>query len=345
MNNKRNLIIILSTILFTCISCAHDSSFEEEIYIHMDVDSINNESQPRTKDSVPSSNTTLPGLDNTTQSNGSYHIDSLFNINNHSIIVTDIINYMYQTPTVASAQGAAAYGDYLFQFKDRNAGLYIYNLKKKTFVKMITLTSNNNNHCNQASFSDIFYQDNDQFPLLYVSGGKSGTYNHVQVYRIIGTEESIAIQQVQEIILPKTTDQNWVSWTCCILDNENHYLYAYASNNSTRLIKFDIPDCHQETISLNDYDIIDYIPIDHIAHQQGGIIRKGFFYMIFGVPAWGDQVWLRIFNLNGKKEYIRYNLSEKGFPREPESLFFYNNELYAITNNIGIYKICFKKEN
>lgn len=66
--------------------------------------------------------------------------------------------------------------------------------------------------------------------------------------------------------------------------------------------------------------------------------------MIFGVPAWGDTVWLRIFNLETKTEVVRYNLSEQGFKGEPEGIFFYNDELYCVTNNSGIYKIRFRIE-
>mgnify|MGYP002855079612 CR=1 FL=1 len=157
-------------------------------------------------------------------------------------------------------------------------------------------------------------------------------------------KETIDITQIQEIILPSRNSDNMCYYTCSILDNENHYLYAYASNASTRLIKFNIPDLQQDTVKLTDSDIIEYILVDHIDHQQGGIIKDGIFYMIYGVPGWGDLVWLRLFDLVAKKEIIRYNLSEKKFTGEPESIFFYKNELYAATNNSGIYKIMFAKK-
>ena len=256
----------------------------------------------------------------------------------------EIIKYMNQSSGGGSVQGAAAYGDFLFQFQDRNEAVYVYNLAKKSFVKKITMTPNSNNHCNQASFSDIFYSKDDKFPLLYVSGSSDNTYSHIQVYRIIGEGESINIEQIQEIILPPKTKENWIYSTCSILDNENHYLYAYANNNSTRLIKFEIPDYHSNIVNLTDSDVLEFILLEHIDHQQGGIIKNGLFYMIFGVPNWGDQVWLRVFNLETKNEIVRYNLSEKKFIGEPEGLFFYKNELYVATNRAGIYKIRFKKD-
>lgn len=272
----------------------------------------------------------------------------LFDENDEEIDLSDgygvkISKYMGQSSSGGSVQGAAAYGEYLFQFQDHNEAVYIYNLANKSFIKKIELTPNSNNHCNQLSFSDLFYDKTDFFPLLYVSGSRTATYNQIQVYRITGKNENIDIEQIQEIILPPRNDTNWVSWTCSIIDNENRYLYAYASNASTRLIKFEIPDFHPKIVKLTDSDILGFIPIDHIDHQQGGIIKNGIFYMIYGVPSWGDKVWLRIFNLETKTETVRFNLSECKFKGEPEGLFFYNNELFCVTNNSGIYKIKFTK--
>lgn len=255
-----------------------------------------------------------------------------------------ISKYMNQASGGGSVQGADCYGDYLFQFQDHNEAVFIYNLAHKSFVKKVDLEPNSSNHCNQVSFSTIFYDENDNFPLLYVSGARSAGYNQIQVYRIMGEDENIEIEQIQEIVLPKRNEENYCYWTCSILDNENCFLYAYASNVSTRLIKFSIPDYNEETVVLTDSDIHEYIPLEHIDHQQGGIIRNNFFYMIYGVPAWGDTVWLRIFNLETKTEVVRYNLSELDFKGEPEGIFFYNDELYCVTNNSGIYKIRFRIE-
>lgn len=265
------------------------------------------------------------------------------NIKESDKIGLKIEKYMDQNSLGFSVQGAASYGDYLFQFQDHNEAIYIYNLAEKRFVQKVILTPNRSNHCNQVSFTNLFYEENDKFPLLYVSGSRTETYNHIQVYRITEENEYFEIVKIQEIILPPKNEDNWVSWTCSILDNENLILYAYASNESTRLIKFEIPDYHTENVTLTDQDILEFIPIEHIDHQQGGIIRDGIFYMIFGVPNWGDTVWLRLYNLETKTEIVRYNLSEMRFYGEPEGLFFYMNELYCVTNNAGIYKIVFRK--
>ena len=350
MTLRKAFIIIMSVLSFSCFSCGHESYFDEEEFINIG-DSI-----PK-KGEEPFDNSTSKGKTNGTDSTSSntnhtqtntdsYHIDTLFTgdiANDTLVYVSGFSKYMNQTSSGGSVQGAAAYGDYLFQFQDHNAAVFVYNLANKSFVKKITLTPNSNNHCNQVSFSNIFYNNEDVFPLIYVSGGRSAGYNQIQVYRIIGNDNNLEIKKIQDIILPKRNSNNYCYWTCSMLDNDNQYLYAYASNASTRLIRFMLPDYHSEVVNLTDADILDFIPVEHIDHQQGGIIRNGIFYMIYGVPGWGDQVWLRVFNIDKKKEIIRYNLTEKEFKGEPESIFFYRNEMYAITNNSGIYKILFTK--
>ncbi len=344
MKYKLSLIILLCMISFTCFSCDHDEFFIEDDIINLN-DSIFHGSEKSSNNDTISGNTTKTDTthinNNSLQENNSYNIDNLFtkNDNDTLIYVSEITKYMRQ---YSGGQGAACYEDYLFHFQDHNAAVSIYNLAEMGFIKKIVLTPNSNNHCNQASFSNIFYSVEDKFPLLYVSGSRTGTYNQVQVYRITDDSDSLKIEQIQEIILPPKTKYNYISWTCILLDNDSNYLYAY-SNATSKLIKFNIPNYQERTVNLEDEDILEIIPIENIPHQQGGTIKNGIFYMIYGVPQWGDQVWLRLFNLETKKEIIRYNLSEKDFKGEPESLFFYKNELYAITNGTGIFKIIFQK--
>ena len=100
-----------------------------------------------------------------------------------------ITKYMDQIPIGMSVQGADCYGDILFQFQHTNSAVLIYDLKEKEYLGRVPLPPNAHNHCNNVSFSRLFYEEGDEFPLLYVSGSQSGTYNHIQVYRILRAEE------------------------------------------------------------------------------------------------------------------------------------------------------------
>lgn len=338
MDLKKIFLSIISFLACTFFSCAHDEFLQEELVY--DIDSIIHNNT----NIIDSTNVDSIKTDSINKDDDKSNVtDSIFTEIDSKTVISGFEKYMDQSSS-GSVQGAASFGDYLFQFQHANAAVYIYNLAEKTFVKKITLTANSNNHCNQASFSNTYYHEEDSFPLLYVSGSQNTSYNHVQVYRIIGQNENIVIQQIQEIVLPKNYNSNKISATCIIMDNDNNCLYAYANSSSARLIKFKTPDFHQEAVDLTDADILDYVSIGHIDHQQGGIIKNGILYMIFGVPAWGDIVWLRLFNLETKSEIARFNLSEKGFKGEPESVFFYKNDLFAVTNNSGIFKFLITKD-
>lgn len=123
-------------------------------------------------------------------------------------------------------------------------------------------------HCNNVSFSRIFYNIEDVFPLIYVSGSQSGTYNNVQVYKIIHEGNLFSFNKVQEITLPECSSANNLYWTGTVMDNENNYMYIYTNSNGSQIAKFEIPDITQEEVSLTD----DYILNN--SHCQVSLISK-----------------------------------------------------------------------
>lgn len=253
-----------------------------------------------------------------------------------------ISKYMNQASGGVSVQGADCYGDFLFQFQHANAAVYIYDLKKKEFVCKVELKSKSQNHCNNASFSRIFYEEGDEFPLLYVSGSQSGTYNQVQVYRIFHQDKSFSLEQVQEILLPLATSDNNLYWTGVILDNENEYMYIYANSNGAQIANMYIPDFHQKNVEMKDEDIIEQHTYAGFTHQQGAVINQNKLYIFDGVPGWGDTNFLRIIDLEKKEDVAKVNLTKLGFRAEAEGAFLYNGELYNATNNSGIFRFILK---
>lgn len=249
-----------------------------------------------------------------------------------------IEKYMKQNP-YPSVQGASCYGDYLFQFQDHNANVYIYNLKDKEIVDTVSMKPVQYNHCNNVSFSNIFYDNNDEFPLLYVSGSGLGHYNHAQIYRIQRENRSFTLNKVQEIILPQCNEANNLYWTGIIMDNKNNYMYVYANKNGAQIAKFNIPDTHEPEIILTDEDIIEQFSLDSFNHQQGAVISNGFLYVMDGVPQWGDTNYLRIIDLERHEDYAIYNVSEMGFNQEFEGLTVFNDILIAPANGSGIFSI------
>lgn len=259
-----------------------------------------------------------------------------------------IEKYMDQNSPGVSLQGAASYGDYLFQFENYNANVYIYNLKTKEFIEKVALIKNSKNHCNNVSFSNIFYEEDDEFPLLYVSGSSSGTYNQIQVYRVIHKDHIFSFEKVQNISLPKGNDTNNLFWTQVMLDNEDGYMYVLSKslyNNDTYISRFIIPSINNADVNFIDDDIIEQFEVTNSIHKQGAVIHKGFLYIMYGVPAWGDTNYLRIIDLVNKEDYMTVNISAMGFNQEFEGLTIYKNMLIAPTNsNAGIFSITIYKK-
>ncbi len=256
-------------------------------------------------------------------------------------VVIKIEKYMKQNSS-GSVQGASCYGDYLFQFQDHNANVYIYNLKEKSFIEKVAMEPISLNHCNNVSFSNIFYEKGDEFPLLYVSGSGSGTYNQVQVYRIFHNNNIFSFVKVQNITFPKGNDTNHMFWAQVMLDNEEGYMYVLSKKKSeggTFISKFDVPSIDNPNVNLIDDDIIEQFEVTNSKHKQGAVIHKGFLYILYGVPAWGDTNYFRVIDLVNKDDYMTINISEMGFNQEFEGLTVYNDMLIAPTNGSGIFSI------
>ena len=283
------------------------------------------------------------GDGNETKENGKDNVDDEDEVtSNNEDILLGISKYMNQSSSGTSVQGADCYGDYLFQFQHANAAVYVYNLKEKVFVGKIALKPNSNNHCNNVSFSNRFYEDGDEFPLLYVSGSQSGTYNQVQVYRIFRNDDVFSIEQVQTIKMPKGNEKNHMFWTQVMIDKDENVMYVLSktqSSGGTFISKLNIPYVYREDVELSEDDIIDQFEVENSIHKQGAVARKGFLYIMYGVPGYGDTVYLRIVDLKNRKDACAINLTEEGFKVEPEGSFFYNSELYCATNNSGIFKL------
>ena len=251
-----------------------------------------------------------------------------------------IEKYMKQNSS-GSVQGASCYGDYLFQFQDHNTNVYIYNLKDKTFIEKVSMEPVSSNHCNNVSFSNVFYEKEDEYPLLYVSGSGSGTYNQVQVYRIFHND-TFLLEKVQNIKFPKGDDTNHMFWTQVMIDNEEGYMYVLSktqSNGGTFISKFNIPSLDDSEVQLVNDDIIEQFEVTNSIHKQGAVVYKGFLYIMYGVPGWGDTNYFRIIDLVNKEDYMTINISEMGFNQEFEGLTVYKDMLIAPTNGSGIFSI------
>lgn len=245
-----------------------------------------------------------------------------------------------------SAQGSAVYGGYWFGFRNHHSTVEIVDLVNKVKHSSITLPSVTNDHCNNVCFSNIFYDENDTFPLVYTSGSESGDYNHAQAWRIQLIDNVFTVEQVQEIIFPTGTSSNHWRWSQIYFDNELGYMWVSTNSKSSAVFyKMAIPaifDSENNVISsveLTDADVIDSFTTEKNRNQQGGVIKNGILYLMDGVPTRNTPTRMYVYNVWGKRlinVLDIWNLTE--LHAESEGLGYWDGKL-VLAFATGIYYI------
>lgn len=249
----------------------------------------------------------------------------------------------------AGCQAGSVYGDYWFQFTNNHASMSVYDLRTNTLHSTVTMTSVSSDHCNNVCFSNIFYDGNDAFPLLYTSGSSTGSYNHAQAWRIQLVDNVFTIEKVQEIVFPTGTEDNHWWWSQIYFDNELGYMWVSTCHNGVLVFdKFAVPAIFDSggnvvsNVELTDDDSIDSFTAERSRNQQGGAVHNGVLYLLDGVPAWGTLTKLLVIDLRQKRLINIIDIYHiLGITAEFEGAGVYNNTLIASTNGGGVYAIYF----
>lgn len=289
-------------------------------------------------------------------------------------------NESYGYEKVASncqkGQSGAAYGDYLFVVADKLASIVMYNLRTMRTACICTMTPHTETvssssssvlyHCNQSTFSTVKYEENDPFPLLYVSQRAPNSTNRcfVNVLRLIPTKNSagteyasLKVEVVQTLYLPAATNSNALGNANFTIDPQTGNFYSYSRNNSSsaanylncRITKFATKnDLSKKEIYLNDSDIEESYEIFDAAgknisalNMQGGFIWNSKLYIAQGYPSC-NFIYMRVVDLKQKKLVTDIDLLGDGFPEEPEGFFMYGGHAMMSTNSANVYRFYFK---
>lgn len=264
-------------------------------------------------------------------------------------------------------QSAAIYGDYAFFVTDRRSALYCYNIKNKNLVctkgfnpvDERTINGGILYHCNQMTFGPDFYDENDPFPLLYISQrAREDGRCILEVYRLLpqwndslSEYDSLEVELVQMIYFPVSSDANAMGIVNVVMDISKKLMYTYSYrsakfaelNQDGRqcvISSFLIPDKRDKDVFLEDKDILDSFSADYDAkYSQGGCIKDGYLFITQGSASVG--IFLNIFNLKKKKLLRRIDLLTLEITWEPEGCFVYNNNLMISTGE-NIYEFHFE---
>ena len=247
--------------------------------------------------------------------------------------------YMSLQP-VAKVQGGACYGDYFVQGYETNEFITIYNLKTKSYVTTLSIPApppSSKTHSNTLNFGVQKYDENDDFPLLYISSGyQTNNISYIYVYRIYKNskeDSDFSVSLIQTISLC-----GFNSWTEGIIDVENNFLWIkYEPQGVYGYAKYALPSIESSQVSINYADYLQDFKLERQpagSSNQGHLLIDNRIILVSGVPIGGQTLALVSINTMTQQRELILDLSEVGLHNynvdnyfEPESLIFYNNQL------------------
>ena len=258
--------------------------------------------------------------------------------------------------TAQTSQDGAIHNNTLFLFNAKG-DCTIFNVKSKEKLGSFTLDKVDilKPHANSVCFSEVYYEQGDPFPLLYVniynnywttSDPKEGT---CCVYRIFEENGTYSTKLVQVLKIGFTDDYTlWNSAECndyhyylpygnFIVDTDENKLWAFVlrnADNQTRFFQFDLPDmsegvysesygCNLVTLEIS--DIEDMFDLEHFEILQGCTYAEGKIYSVNGLGTkskYNPFAELKVIDLRSKSVVAVVDFSTLGFSLEPEMISF-----------------------
>lgn len=225
-------------------------------------------------------------------------------------------------------------------------------------------------HSNAVMFGCEYYEDGDEFPLLYTN-----IYNNYHsapdklkgvclVYRVQRDGRTFTTTLVQMIEIGFTEDETlWKSagdkqdvrpYGNFVIDTSKNLLYAFTmrdNTNSTRFFSFKLPKvlegdfCEKygiKKVILTKDDIIDYFDCPYSHFIQGATCHNGKIYSLEGFTDNADNPpAIRIIDAALKKEIAYFRCEDYGTNIEPEFIDFDGNKCYYIDHNGNAHKLIF----
>lgn len=236
------------------------------------------------------------------------------------------------------SQGGACFGDFLFMFRDNNTG-WIYNLATSTLIQTFTIPEGelgfvSNCHYNTVNFGTEYYDDNDPFPLIYISTGyASDGYSGALAYRIVATTENdsttFSFSLVQTIKIPGS------GWTEFVTGDENDCYICYTSQR--KIYRMKMPTLSQGDVT---FDLSQAIDVYQFTPQpawyngssgQGRVYYDGRIYFVAGEPSKSQTLLFVGLDLSSRRRVVEIDLqSTFGFTAEPEAVFIWNGHFCIV---------------
>lgn len=246
-------------------------------------------------------------------------------------------------------QGATVYNDTMFMCTNGFEHIMMYDLRNGSTIYDIHpySTYQENCHCNNINFGIEKYNDNDPFPLAYISLEDTAT-RKCEVLRIIKTNNTYSATRVQQIFFPPLSEDP-IYYTNSYIDVENGYLYisGYTTNsfyqsatNKIKIERYTLPKLSDgATVQLAYTNRLNEFTIDSYTATQGAYIQNNKMYQAGG---YGDtDNWIHVIDLNEGKVVTNISLNNMGITQEPEAAFMWDEHLCFYTVYGQFYKLYF----
>ena len=227
-------------------------------------------------------------------------------------------------------------------------------------------------HANAVFFGNEYYEEGDEFPLLYAN--VYNTYAKADnrregillVYRVRRDGRSFAADLVQAITIGFVEDREM--WKSCegngdvrpygnfIADLDKNILYAFVMRDkpyNTRYYSFALPKAREGEFDselgvpnkiLTPSDVIDYFDTDYHRTLQGACVHNGIIYSVEGGsqrPGQKHAAGLRIILPDEKRLSLYQCMWDLGIPEEPEGIDFDGDVCYYVAGHGDTYIIEF----
>ena len=248
-------------------------------------------------------------------------------------------------------QACAVYDDILFQFTAQNngandGGVEIVDLVKGITIQYINLGNNPNYHNSNATFGVEKYEENDRFPLLYVSQNyASNNYYKILVYRIVETGIELTpynLSLVQTINMPSLSDMGNILYPHAVVDAQNGYIWieGYSSDQNNNVFnKYRLPLLAEGDCDLGN-NILKTFSISRVGDStdQSFIVYNN---TIFQITGYNNNPKLKVISIEQEKLVSLVELWKVGLAVEPEGISIYKGNVIITFINSRIYTMLF----
>jgi hypothetical protein len=280
-------------------------------------------------------------ISSTASNNTRRYSGDVINIGSHAYTYSFVFKMTNKSRISASYQGGTAYGKYLWAFHNYFESWEVYDLETEQLVQFKILKKDPHKHCGCVSFGTEFYDENDEFPLLYI--GEENEYL-CYVYRITGEEGTWDLQLVQTITLPSASEE-FCYYPTVKIDNEQgriilyglgNYPWTQQADNKIRYKTLPLPTLAQGDVTLTEADVIDSFELP----QQTETAQCPYIHNGCAIHPLGMYFNARVIITDLTAKRIKSSFYT-GLNLEPEGAWLYNGELYIHHAKGEIYKFNF----